>query len=160
MLEHQVVRLGHYPEERSEAKGSEPEGIATATYGDTQYLFVGSERSSVVLVYHIDPTSGSVNYVQTLPTGVGPEGLLSIPGRNLFVAASETDARADVIRSTITLYELGEGPATYPTVASADRESAQTVYTAYDSFVCVHRANSLKINELIFVISTYEFTSP
>jgi hypothetical protein len=68
------------------------------------------------------------------------------------VAASETDARADVIRSTITLYELGEGPAAYPTVISADRdddlpitwatlsalaadrESAQTVYTAYDSF--------------------------
>jgi hypothetical protein len=123
MLEHQVVRLGHYPEDRSEAKGSEPEGIATGTYGDTQYLFVGSERSSVVLVYRIDPTSsGSVNYVQTLPTGVGPEGLLSIPGRKLFVAASETDARADVIRSTITLYELGDGPAAYPTMESADRD--------------------------------------
>ena len=152
LLEHQVVRLGHYPEGRSENKGNEPEGITAGTYGDAQYLFVGSERSSVVLVYHIDPATGLPQYMQTLPSGVGPEGLLAIPGRNLLVAASETDARADVIRSTITLYERGEGPAAYPTIESADRadglpipwaalsalaadrDSAQTAYTAYDSF--------------------------
>jgi hypothetical protein len=152
MLEHQVVRIGHDPEERSENKGNEPEGVATGTYGDTPYLFVGSERASVVFVYRLDSAEGAPSFVQTLPAGIGPEGLLAIPGRNLFVAASETDARADVIRSTITLYELGDGPAAYPTVESADRDdglpipwaalsalaadrdAAQTVYTAYDSF--------------------------
>ncbi|ETW92839.1 MAG: hypothetical protein ETSY1_41895, partial [Candidatus Entotheonella factor] len=151
-LEHRVVRLGHYPEERSEDKGNEPEGITTGIYGDTQYLFVGSERSSVVFVYHIDPDAGRLDYVQALPTGVGPEGLLAIPERNLFVVASEVDSREDKIRSSITLYELGEGPATYPTIASAnradglpipwgalsalaaDRDAPQTAYTAYDSF--------------------------
>ena len=152
ILEHQAVRIGHYPEARSEDKGNETEGIATGTYGDTQYLFVGSERSSVVFVYQIDSVEGALSFVQTLPTGVGPEGLLAIPGRNLFVAASEEDARADVIRSSITLYALGEGLAAYPTVVSADRDDGltipwaalsalaadrdapQTVYTAYDSF--------------------------
>lgn len=105
-----------------------------------------------MFVYHIDPEAGRLDYVQTLPAGVGPEGLLAIPDRDLFVVASEVDDRWDKIRSSITLYELGEGPATYPTIASvdradglptpwgalsalaADRNAPQAAYTAYDSF--------------------------
>ena len=58
---------------------------------------------------------------QVLPTGVGPEGLLAIPERDLFVVANEEDARGDKIRSTIMIYERGGEP-TYPTIVSADRD--------------------------------------
>lgn len=59
--------------------------------------------------------------VQVLPAGVGPEGLLAIPHRDLFVAASENDDRGAAIRSIITLYQLEHGPPTYPTILSANR---------------------------------------
>ena len=37
-----AVQHGHYPEDRSENKGSEPEAIEYARFGDTDYLFVAS----------------------------------------------------------------------------------------------------------------------
>lgn len=47
-LEWWTVRIGQYPEARSESKGNEPEGILYAEFGETPYLFVLSERSSVI----------------------------------------------------------------------------------------------------------------
>jgi hypothetical protein len=47
-MEWWVARIGHYPEGRSESKGNEPEGILYAEFDDHPYLFVLSERSSVV----------------------------------------------------------------------------------------------------------------
>lgn len=47
-LEWWAVRIGQYPESRSEKKGNEPEGILYAEFGETPYLFVLSERSSVI----------------------------------------------------------------------------------------------------------------
>ncbi|MDZ4755486.1 MAG: esterase-like activity of phytase family protein [Phycisphaerae bacterium] len=58
--------------------------------------------------------------VQVLPAGARPEGLLAIPERGLFVAASELDNRAGKVRSTITIYERGS-ESTYPSFISADR---------------------------------------
>lgn len=151
-VEHLVARLGHYPEARSENKGSEPEGIEFGTYrANCRYLFVGSERSSVIVVYAMNP-SGRPRLVQVLPAGVGPEGLLAIPPRDLFVAASETDDRGAAIRSIITLYQLEHGSPTYPTIMSANRADGLPIpwgalsalaadlsdpnqlYTVYDSF--------------------------
>lgn len=119
-VEHLVTRVGHYPEERSENKGNEPEGAEYGKYGSERFLFVGSERSSVVFVYRIGQT-GDLEFAQVLPAGVGPEGLLAIPKRNLFVAASENDARGDKFRSTLTIYEFQEDGPSYPTIYSADR---------------------------------------
>jgi hypothetical protein len=59
--------------------------------------------------------------VQFLPTGVSPEGLLALPDRGLFVVATEVDDRGNGIRASITVFELQDGPPTYPTVESADR---------------------------------------
>ena len=42
-LEREAVRHGHYPDERSPAKGIEPEGVAVATYHDRTFLFEGTE---------------------------------------------------------------------------------------------------------------------
>jgi len=121
-VEHEVARAGHYPEDRSENKGAEPEGVEFARFGLHSFLFVGCERSNTVLVYELAPFFGNSHpqLRQVLPTGVAPEGLLAIPERNLFVVANEADARADKIRSTIMIYQYGGAP-TYPTVESEDR---------------------------------------
>jgi hypothetical protein len=63
---------GHYPEERSGNKGSEPENVFFGNFEGTDYLFVNAERSSLVFVYDVsDPTSPK--FKQALPTNVGPE---------------------------------------------------------------------------------------
>jgi hypothetical protein len=126
LLEREAVRLGHYPDRRSDAKGNEPENVAFARYGSANYLFVASERSSLVFVFDMaDPAKPRLK--QALPAGVGPEGILPIPSRNLLVAASEEDARELVIRSVISIYSYEKGAPTYPTVLSADRADGMPI---------------------------------
>ncbi len=55
-VEHTIVRHGHYPDKRSGKKGNEPENAEFGQYGKDKFLFVGSERASVVLVYKIKNT--------------------------------------------------------------------------------------------------------
>lgn len=119
-MEHLTARFGHYPDERSENKGNEPENAEFGVYGTERYLFVNSERSSLVFVYDVADFTRPV-FKQVLPAGVGPEGALAIPSRNLLVVASEEDARADKIRSVLNIYSYGTAPAQYPTLVSADR---------------------------------------
>lgn len=116
-VERLAVRLGHYPEDRSENKGSEPEGIAFARYGHDDLLFVGLERANLVAVYELSGPQPKVRFRQALPAGIGPEGLLAIPQRNLFVVASEVDDPGG-FRSSITIYKLVHGKPTYPTIRS------------------------------------------
>ncbi|WP_119392631.1 esterase-like activity of phytase family protein [Taklimakanibacter lacteus] len=119
-FEHEVVRLGHYPDKRNK-KGSEPEGAEVASFGADKLLFIGSERGSLVLVYKDEGAGKAPTLLQALPGGIGPEGLLAIPQRKLFVTAAETDLREDgLIGSVVTLYERGEGALAYPTLISAD----------------------------------------
>jgi hypothetical protein len=150
-LEHAVIRAGHYPDKRSNKKGNEPESVTFARYGFDQMLFVGSERANAVAAYRLRG-SNQPEFLQLLPTGVGPEGLLPIPGRGLFVAASEKDARSDKFRSALTIYRRGAATPTYPTVLSVnradgtpipwgalsalalDRTDLQRAYTVHDSF--------------------------
>jgi len=121
--EHIVVRLGHYPEGRNR-KGNEPEGAEVATFGDERLIFIASERGSLVGVYRDEGAGRAPTFLQALPGGIGPEGLLAIPERNLFVTASETDLRADgLIGSVVTVYERSDAPAAYPTLVSADDAS-------------------------------------
>lgn len=118
-LEHLAMRLGHYPEKRSAAKGTEPEGIEVATFGDRRLLFVGTERASLVAVYVDEGEGKPPRFVQALPGGIAPEGLLAIPGRKLFVTASEKDLREDGgIGSVVTIYQEQDAPAAYPMVQS------------------------------------------
>ncbi len=159
-VEHAVVQLGHYPEDRSENKGNEPENVASDSYRGEKLLFVGSERASVVLVYNID-NPANPELKQVLPAAVKPEGLLTIPRRGLFIAAAEEDDRGDKIRSAITLYEYTKQAANYPAIISTDRpdgtpipwgalsglaadpDNANTLFTIHDSFY-----NQARIYEL------------
>ncbi|MBU1833847.1 MAG: esterase-like activity of phytase family protein [Gammaproteobacteria bacterium] len=119
-LDHLTARYGHYPESRSENKGNEPENAEFGVFGSERYLFVNSERSSVVFVYDVADFTKPV-FKQMLPAAVGPEGALAIPSRNLLIVASEEDSRDDVMRSSLNIYQYGSASQAYPTIVSNDR---------------------------------------
>ena len=127
--EHMAVRLGHYPDKRNK-KGFEMEGAEVATFGDDRLIFVASERGSLVFVYRDKGPGAAPEFLQVLPGGVGPEGLIALPKRDLFVTAAETDLREDGgIGSVVTVYQRQPGakPA-YPTILSADGADGQPIW--------------------------------
>lgn len=120
-LDLDAARLGHYPDARNK-KGVEPEGLEVATFGEQQYIFVVQERSSLVAIYK--DTGAAPEYVQTIPSGISPEGIVAIPARNLVVTANEVDLREDGgVGSHVMVYELAEGEAAYPQLVSDNDES-------------------------------------
>ena len=121
-----TARLGHYPDARSGNKGNEPENADYGVYDGERILVVASERSSVLFVYEVGTPSEPV-LKQVLPAGVGPEGVLVLPSRNLLVAASEVDERDAKIRSVLNVYEYSEAPRSYPTIASTDRPDGSPI---------------------------------
>lgn len=151
-FEYEVAMLGHYPEKRSGNKGVEPEGMEVAEIGGATHIFLLSERGSVIGVYRDNP-EGEPELTQILPTALGPEGAVAIPERNLLAIANEVDLIEDGgVRSHVTLYQLGEGEAQYPTIRSmlddegrpigfgalsglaADPEQPGILYAVNDSF--------------------------
>ena len=149
-FERALIRIGHYPDKRSDAKGVEPESIETATFDGVPLVFVGAERASAVGVYDVtDPTAPVL--LQILPSGIGPEGYVAIPDRNLLVSANEADLVEDGgVRAHVMLFERAEGPAVYPTLTSegadeligwgaisgmvGDAETPGLLYAVNDSF--------------------------
>ena len=125
-MEHELIRHGHYPEGRSENKGNEPENTTYGEFGSDRLLFVGSERGNAVLVYQLNFWNNEPDFLQLLPAGVKPEGMLTIPKRNLFVVAAEEDDESDGVRSTITIFERG-ATSFYPTVISADDDLGRPI---------------------------------
>ncbi len=118
-LEREIAAIGHYPEHRSGSKGTELESVEVATFNGVPMLFVASERGSIVAVYDLTNPAAPV-LKQLLPSGVSPEGLVAIPGRNLLATANEVDLRADGLAPAhVMVYELAEGTAQYPMITSA-----------------------------------------
>ncbi len=117
-FEHAIVQIGHYPDKRSDSKGVEPESVTFDIFNGTPYLFVGAERASIVGVYDVTDPAAPI-LTQLLPSGVGPEGYVTIPGRNLLVSANEKDLTNDNgPRAHVMLYELQYAPAAYPHLTS------------------------------------------
>jgi alkaline phosphatase len=115
-FEYEAANAGHYPDARN-SKGIEPEGLELGTFGDDRLIFVAAERASLVGVYR--DTGAEPEFIQILPSGIGPEGLVAIPSRNLLVTANETDLVEDgLARSHVMIYERAEGPAVYPQIAA------------------------------------------
>ncbi len=118
-FEYAIVEAGHYPDKRSDSKGVEPEGMEFGVFDGTPMAFILAERSSIVGVYDLtDPIAPVLT--QLLPSGVGPEGAVAIPGRNLFVTANEVDLIEDGgVRSHVMIYELQDAAPAYPQLTSA-----------------------------------------
>ncbi|WP_417524609.1 esterase-like activity of phytase family protein [Marinovum sp.] len=117
-FEQAIIQIGHYPDKRSDAKGVEPESVTFGTFDGTPYVFVGAERASVVGVYDVtDPAAPVLR--QLLPSGVGPEGYVVIPERNLLISANESDLIEDGgARAHVMLFEYQDAPARYPHLTS------------------------------------------
>ncbi|MEM9780770.1 MAG: esterase-like activity of phytase family protein, partial [Pseudomonadota bacterium] len=122
------------------------------TFGEVDYVFVGSERGSIVGVYTLDGLEPTLH--QLLPSGIGPEGILPLPARNLLVTANEVDLIEDGgVRAHVMLYELSEAPAAYPTITTegtgellgftalsglaADPAEAGKLFAVNDSFMAL-----------------------
>lgn len=135
---------GHYPDGRSDAKGSEPEGVEFGRFGGSDYLFIGSERGSFVGVYNAANPSRPVLH-QVLPAGWGPEGMVVIPNRNLLVVTSEEDDAPSGIRAVVSIYRYESSEPAYPNIVSdsqpwgalsglaADPGDAGTLFAVWDS---------------------------
>jgi hypothetical protein len=123
-LEYQIALAGHYPEARSDAKGTEPEGLEVRAFGDETYIFILSERGSVIGVYK--DTGTEPEFVQLLPSALSPEGGVAIPERDLLAVSNEVDLIADGgVRSHVTLYRYGDDAASYPMIVSDLDENGQ-----------------------------------
>lgn len=120
-FEHLAVRYGHHNDDRSGNKGSEPEGLTVATYKGRRYAFVGSERSNFVAVYDVERPS-QPRFVQFLPTNAGPEGLLAVPSRGMFIVSSETDDASAGLRAGVQVFRLGKPEV--PGLASASQNGS------------------------------------
>jgi hypothetical protein len=94
---------------RSDNKGSEPEGVVLGKAFGRTYAFIGLERTAGVIVYDVsDPFQPTfVQYVNTSPDDISPEGLLFIKeddspnGKPLLVVSHE-------ISSTTTIFEIAK----------------------------------------------------
>ncbi len=171
-MEHLGMSHGHYPAKRAHKKGTEPEGVAVGTFGGERLIFVNSERANFVAVYR--DTGNAPEFVQFLPTHVKPEGLLALPGRDLFIAANEEDSAKDGVRAAVSIYRFGAVDAEYPTVLSnidtttgapigwgalsglaADPNDAGKVYAVSDSFYDKARLFTLDVSRHPATITTY-----
>jgi len=158
-FEHALIQIGHYPEERSGNKGVEPESVETATFGGTPMIFIGSERGSAVGVYDATDPANPV-LTQILPSGIGPEGYVAIPSRNLLISANEVgDEGPD---AHVMIFEYAEGPATYPHLTSAGMDKL-TGWGAISGMVAGEDGMVYAVNDsfyafqpTIFVIDTKE----
>nr|WP_232312958.1 hypothetical protein [Enterovibrio coralii] len=111
-FEYRVAMAGHYPEKRSGNKGAEPEGLEVGTYNGERYIFVLSERGSVVGVYR--DTGKAPEFIQLLPSGIAPESAVAIPSRNLLVTANEKDLIEDGgARAHVMVYALEDAESAY-----------------------------------------------
>lgn len=117
-IELQAVIHGQYPDKRSAKRGIEVEGIAAARFGSSDFVFAASERGSFVSVYNVtDPKNP--RFLQFLPTGRGPEGVLAITrrddGKQLLVTANEKDGTINIFKAINTRYKA---PSTEPILES------------------------------------------
>jgi hypothetical protein len=161
-LDRIAARVGHYPDRRSDAKGIEPENVTAGTFAGDDFLFVNSERASLVYVFDVSDPAQPL-FTQVLPAALSPEGLIAIPSRRLLVTASEVDDRSGAVRAALGIYGYRASAPIYPTIASADRADgtpipwgalsglagdptdAATLYSVEDSFFRANRIFTLDL---------------
>lgn len=106
---------------RSDAKGPEPEAIEFGLVGNRPYLFVGAERDSGVFVYNMaDPANPVfVSYIDGFATdNVSPETIDFIP------ASESATGNAQIAVS----YEVSGSTAVYDLAVPADEAQVEEVY--------------------------------
>jgi DNA-binding beta-propeller fold protein YncE len=101
-------------DDRSPAKGPEPEGVVLGQFGGRTFAFVGLERVGGVMVYDVtDPANASfVTYLNTRDGNTGdrgPEGLTLIDaasspnGKPLLIVGNETSGTTAIVQIDVGL---------------------------------------------------------
>jgi hypothetical protein len=108
-LENAALRLSYFPEGRAENKGVEMEGVTTARFGFQDLAFVLSERGCFMAVYDITRPR-QPKLLQLAPTGIGPEGVVAIPSRDLVVTSEEESGTMTVFRATTSYQPDADEP--------------------------------------------------
>lgn len=164
LMEYLAMLHGQYPEFRAENKGVEPEGVDVGMYGDDLLIFVNAERANFVAVFADKGAGSSPEYMQFLPTAVGPEGLLALPSRDLLIVASEVDEEDNGLRASIGIYQRGATSPSYPQLSAAfdpqngtpvtwgalsgmvgDPEDANRLYAVSDSAYSISRIYEIEL---------------
>lgn len=127
-LEWISARVGHYPDRRSNDKGSEPDNTAYGEFHGTPMLFVALKRASLIVVYDVTNPASPV-FVQVLPAGIAPKSIAVYEEKNLLLVASEVDSREGKVRASIGIYEFFPGLASpqYPTLVSDSRDNGAPI---------------------------------
>ncbi|WP_331353122.1 choice-of-anchor I family protein [Cellvibrio sp. UBA7671] len=105
-LEVQANTANAYPDDRSDAKGVEPENLTIGMIGSKRFVFVGLERADAVAVYDITDIS-NISFKQFLKTtgDDAPEGILFVSaadspnGNPLLVVSNEDSGNVTVYQS-------------------------------------------------------------
>ena len=104
----EAQKTGVYPDDRSDAKGTEPESITIGLVGNKRYAFIALERADAVAVYDVTDVN-AVSFVQMLVTqdDDAPEGVLFI------AAAQSPNDKAQLVvanedSGNITVYSENE----------------------------------------------------
>lgn len=105
-LEVQANTAGAYPDDRSDAKGVEPENLTIGMIGSKRFVFVGLERADAVAVYDITDIS-NIQFKQFLKTtgDDAPEGILFVSaadspnGNPLLIVSNEDSGNVTVYQS-------------------------------------------------------------
>ncbi len=87
-LEAHAVARGHYPEARSANKGIEVEGVTTVNFSGHRFAIALSECGSFAAIYRLLDEAAPL-FIQIVPTGISPEGVVALPSKNVFVTADE-----------------------------------------------------------------------
>lgn len=158
-VEVEAIRHGHYPDARSNSKGVEVEGVEIAVFGNRPFLFVGSERGHFVAVYSLEnelrPT-----FVQLLPTGLAPEGLLAIPSRSLFVTANETDGSLSIFEgrpqssSPVYPHVVSTGTIAWSALSGLSTGPGRTIYAVPDSAMRPSRIFTMEVGKRLTIASS------
>ncbi|AHM62627.1 alkaline phosphatase-like protein [Flammeovirgaceae bacterium 311] len=102
-IEKQLAAASLYPDDRSDDKGAEPEGVAVGIVNNRTIAFVGSERADAVLIFDVT-NPNQPQFLQILETGDAPEGIIFISAdespnqKSLLVVSSEGDGVVKVFQ--------------------------------------------------------------
>ncbi|MEO0429187.1 MAG: CHRD domain-containing protein [Pseudomonadota bacterium] len=101
---------GEPNQNRSDAKGPEPEAVATGVIGGETYAFIGAERDSGVFVFNIsDPTAPTfVTYIDGFENGdISPETIAFIPADESSSGNAQIAVAYEVSGETV-LFDVAE----------------------------------------------------
>ena len=132
-LEVQANLAGAYPDDRSDAKGVEPENLTVGMIGNKRFAFIGLERADAVAVYDITDIS-NIQFKQFLKTtgDDAPEGILFVgaaesPNGNALLIVSNEDS------GNVTVYQGNtEGVFSFASRLVLEGGAAAAEISAYD----------------------------